>query len=111
MGAALRLDLRERVVGAVASGMRRDAVAERFAVSRSSVNRWVAQVQARGSPAARPIGGKKPFTLAGEAEWIGKRLAEKPDITGRELLAYLHERKVDVSHYAVWHFLDRAGFS
>ena len=45
------------------------------------------------------MGGKKPFTLAEEGEWIRARLAEKPDITGRELLAELHERKVDVSYY------------
>ena len=32
-------------------------------------------------------------------------------MTGRELWAELHERKVDVSYYAVWHFLDRAGLS
>ena len=38
MGAPLSLDLRERVVAAVASGMRRDVVAERFAVSRSVVS-------------------------------------------------------------------------
>ena len=111
MGAPLSLDLRERVVAAVASGMRRDVVAERFAVSRSSVNRWVARAEASGSPAAFPMGGKKPFTLVDEAEWIGTRLAEKPDITGRELLAELHARKVDVSYYGVWHFLDHTGLS
>jgi transposase len=55
--------------------------------------------------------GKKPFTLADQAEWIRDRMAEKPDITGRDLLAGLHERKVDVSYYGVWHFLDRAGLS
>ncbi len=57
------------------------------------------------------MGGKKPFPLAGEGEWIRARLAEKPDITGRELLAELHARTVQVSYYAVWHFLDHAGLS
>ena len=57
------------------------------------------------------MGGKKPFTLAEEGESIRARFAEKPDITGRELLAELHERKVDVSYYGVWHFLDHAGLS
>jgi hypothetical protein len=32
------------------------------------------------------MGGKKPFALAGEEAWIRERVAEKPDITGRELL-------------------------
>ena len=80
-------------------------------VSYSAVINWVARSLQTGSPAALPMGGKKPFKLAEETDWILRRLAEKPDITGRELLAELHERKVDVSYYAVWHLLDRAGLS
>jgi transposase len=57
------------------------------------------------------MGGKKPFALADEAEWIRARLAEKPDITGRELLAELIRRGVTVSYYGVWHFLDHIGLS
>ena len=33
--------------------------------------------------------------MSDEADWIRARLAEKPDITGRELPAELHECKVD----------------
>lgn len=111
MGAPYSLDLRRRVVAAVASGMSLEAAAERFQVSYSSASRWVSRAATTGSPAALPMGGKKPFTLAEEADWIRARLAEKPDITGRELLAELHERDVDVSYYAVWNFVDRAGLS
>jgi transposase len=111
MGAPYSLDLRERVVAAVASGMSLEAAADRYQVSYSSVARWVRRAKTSGSPAALPMGGKKPFTLAEEAEWIRARLAEKPDITGRELLAELHERKVDVSYYGVWHFLEHTGLS
>ena len=64
-----------------------------------------------GSPAALPMGGKKPFALADEAAWIRARLAEKPDITGRELLVELIQRGVTVSYYGVWHFLDHIGLS
>ena len=111
MGAPYSLDLRERVVAAVSSGMSREAAAERHQVSYSSAARWVARAARTGSPAALPMGGQKPFTLAGEGEWVRARLAEKPDITGRELLAELRARKVRVSYYAVWHFLDHAGLS
>ena len=111
MGRPYSLDLRERVVSAVASGISREAAAARYQVSYSSVTRWVSRAVAKGSPAALPMGGKKPFVLADQAEWIHARLAEKPDITGRELLAELHERKIDVSYYGVWHFLDRSGLS
>lgn len=111
MASPYSLDLRERVVAAVASGMSREAAAERYQVSYSSAARWVARAGRTGSPAALPMGGKKPFVLAEEADWIHARLAEKPDLTGRELLAELRGRKVAVSYYGVWHFLDRAGLS
>jgi len=98
-------------VAAAAAGMNRQAVAERFQISLSSTNRWVQRAAATGSAAALPMGGKKPFSLAEQADWITARMAEKPDITGRELLAELHERDVEVSYFAVWNFLDRAGLS
>jgi transposase len=82
-----------------------------YEVSYAAVIRWVARSKQTGSPAALPMGGKKPFKLAEESGWILRRLAEKPDITGRELLAELHDREIDVSYYAVWNFLDRAGLS
>ena len=82
-----------------------------YQVSYAAVINWVARSNQTGSPAALPMGGKKPFKLAEEADWILRRLNEKPDITGRELLAELHDRAIDVSYYAVWNFLDRAGLS
>ena len=111
MGAPYSLDLRERVVAAVAGGMSRAEAARRFEVSHSSAIRWTQRATATGSPGALPMGGKKPFALADEAEWIRARLAEKPDITGRELLAELIRRGVTVSYYGVWHFLDHIGLS
>ena len=111
MGAPYSLDLRERVVVAVAAGMSRQAVAERFQISLLSTNRWVQRAAATGSAAALPMGGKKPFSLAEQADRINTRIAAKSDITGRELLAELHERHVEVSDFAVWHFLDHACLS
>lgn len=111
MGARYSLDLRERVVAAVTEGMSRGEAARQFRVSRSSAIRWTKRSGETGSPAALPMGGKKPFRLAGEEAWIRTRVAEKPDITGRELLAELHQRGVEVSYYGVWHFLDSAGLS
>jgi putative transposase len=111
MAAPYSLDLRTRVVAAVAAGLRREVAAERYQVSYSSVIRWVGRAKATGSPAALPMGGTKRFTLAEQAEWIRARFAEKPDITGRELLAELHERKIDVSYYGVWHFVDHLGLT
>ena len=111
MGIPYSLDLRERVVGAVESGMSRRGAAKLYEVSYAAVIRWVARSKQTGSPAALPMGGKKPFKLAEESDWILRRLAEKPDITGRELLAELRDRDIDVSYYTVWNFLDRSGLS
>lgn len=111
MGVPYSLDLRERVVAAVESGMSRRGAAKLYQVSYAAVIRWVTRSKQTGSPAALPMGGKKPFKLAEESAWILRRLAGKPDITGRELLAELHDRDIDVSYYAVWNFLDRSGLS
>ena len=32
-------------------------------------------------------------------------------MTGRELLAELNQRGIEVGYYAVWHFLDHVGLS
>jgi transposase len=105
------MDLRERVVAAVASGLSRRAAAAQFQVSESSAIRWTRRKKETGSPAALPMGGKRPFVLAAEADWVLARLREKPDITLNALLGELHSRGVKVSYYGVWHFVTRAGLS
>jgi transposase len=107
MSAPYSLDLRERVVAAITGGMSRRQAAKVYQIGYATAIRWMERAQRTGNPAALPMGGKKPFSLADEADWIRARIADKPDITGRELLAELHARDVDVSYYGVWHFLDR----
>lgn len=111
MGAPYSLDLRERVVATVAAGMSRAQAAAHYQVSHSSAIRWTRRQAETGSPAALSMGGKKPFTLADEEAWIRARVEEKPDITGRELLAELNQRGIAVTYYGVWHFLDHVGLS
>lgn len=105
------LDLRERVVAAVAAGESCRSVAQRFSVSVASVVKWAQRARATGSPAAAKMGGRRPFALAGEREFVHARLAAEPDITLRALLAALADRGVKVSYYAVWHFCAREGFT
>jgi transposase len=111
MAAPYSLDLRERVVAAVAAGMSRKRAAAHYQVSHSSAIRWTKRQAETGSPAALPMGGKKPFTLANEEAWIRARVEEKPDITGRELLAELNQRGIEISYYGVWHFVEHVGLS
>jgi transposase len=56
MGAPYSLDLRERVVAAVAAGVSRRAAAVRFDVSISTAIRWTRRMTETGSPAALPMG-------------------------------------------------------
>jgi len=111
MGRAYSLDLRERVVAAVAAGESCRSVAATFKVSVASVVKWSQRFRATGSAAARQMGGNRPYALSSEREWLLKRLAEQPDVTLRALLAELAERGIKVSYYAVWHFFEHEGIS
>lgn len=111
MAKAYSLDLRERVVAAAASGRSCRKVAAMFSVSVSSVVKWCQRARAEGSPAARRMGGRRPYALASEKEWLMARLQERPDVTLRALVAELAERGIKVSYYAVWHFFDHEGIS
>ena len=111
MARAYSLDLRERVVAAVAAGQSCRKVASTFGVSVASVVKWSQRLRATGSAAARRMGGNRPYALAGERDWLLGRLAEKPDVTLRGLVGELAERGIVVSYYAVWHFFEHEGIS
>lgn len=111
MTRAYSLDLRERVVRAVVAGRSCRAVAALFGVSVASVVRWTQRFRVTGSAAARRRGGSKPRALVGQRDWLLARIAEKPDITLRALLAELAAEGVVVSYYAVWKFFAREGFT
>ena len=109
MGRPYSLDLRQRVVAAIRAGMSCRDAAKQFQVGESSAIRWAKRERDTGSPAALPMGGKRPFALEDERDWLLARVATAPHITLRALLAELRARGVDVSYYAVWNYLDRAG--
>jgi hypothetical protein len=49
------------------------------------------------------MGGRRPYVVAREKDWLLARIAEKPDLTPRDLLAELADRGLVVSYYAlVW---------
>ena len=105
------LDLRDRVVGAVRQKQSCRSVARRFGVSVASVVKWAQRYRATGSAAPKPMGGKRPYALAGERDWLLARIAAVPDLTLRALAAELAERGIKVSHFAVWHILARDGMT
>ena len=111
MARAYSLDLRERVVAAVIEGQTCRSVAKTFGVSVASVVKWSQRFRATGSAAAKPMGGRRPYALENERNWVLARISEAPDLTVRALAAELAARGIAVSHYAVWHFLQREGIA
>jgi transposase len=109
MARAYSSDLRDRVVAAVMAGATVRAAADRFGVSVASAVKWSQRYRATGSAAAKPCGGKKPYVLVGQREWLLARIAEAPDLTLRAVLAELADRGVSASYHAVWDFFAHEG--
>jgi transposase len=108
---AYSLDLRERVVAAVVAGQSCRAAASTFGVSVASVVKWSQRLRATGNVAAKPAGGKRPRSLAGERDWLMARLAAVPDLTLRALVAELREHGVETSYGSVWRIVHDEGIS
>lgn len=93
MSKALSVDLRTRVVAAVAEGASHREAAARFGVSAASVSRWRALVRRQGDVLPGPLGGdRRSRRVEAQAPLILGLLAETPDITVEELRVALGER-------------------
>jgi transposase len=104
-------DLRDRVVTSVAGGRSCRATATIFSVSVATVVRWSQRFRTTGSAAALAMGGRRLHRLASRREWLLARIAEKPDLTLRALLAELAADGVKVSYGALWAFFAREGIT
>ena len=111
MARAYSLDLRERVVALVSGGQTMRAAAVAFDVSVASVVKWTQRARATGSAAAKAMGGKRPYLLESERDWLLARLDEKPDLTLHALRDELRERGTVVSCDTLWRFLKRQEIS
>lgn len=108
MARALSLDLRERVVEAIAKGLSCRQAAARFGVSASSAIRWAAQVRL-GVPLApmKQGGDRRSRRIEAEAAFILGAVAEQPDMTLAEVQGKLGERGVKVGIGTLWRFFHR----
>jgi transposase len=94
MGKALSVDLRERVVAAIAGGMSRRAAAAQFRVSAASAVRWAALARSSGDVAPRPQGGdQRSARIEAHAPLILGAVQTTPDITLAELRATLAQQE------------------
>jgi transposase len=108
MAKALSVDLRERVVGAVAAGASCREAAARFGVSASSAVRWCALAQDTGSVAPGPLGGdRRSARIEARAALILGLVERRSDITLAEVQAELAKAGVQAGIATIWRFFDR----
>jgi transposase len=109
---AYSLDLRERVVAAVAGGQSCLDAARRFAVGRSTVQRWVRQHAREGSLSPKPIPCRpRKISPAAEAA-LAVQAQATPDATLAEHCArWEAQAGVRVSVATMHHALARLGWS
>ena len=110
MPRAYSLDLRERVVAAVASGESCRAVATVFRVSVASVVKWSQRHRATGTAASLPMGRSRGRSLEPHRDWLLERVSA-PGMTVRTLVVELRDQGVTASPVSVWRVLKEAGFS
>jgi transposase len=113
MGKPLPIELRQRVVDFVEAGHTHRAAAAQFRVSIKFVNDMVLLKRATGSLVAKPQGnGGGHGKLAGVADWIGRRIREKRDLTLDELVVELRaQHGVDAHRTSVWRHLRDLGLT
>src|SRR5829696_5365503 len=108
MPIALSLDLRVRVLAAVAGGLSHRLASERFGVSAASVSRWRALEREQGEARARSIGGdRKSGRIDASKDLILARLKATPDIAIEELRRALADDGLVVGYGTIRRYFAR----
>jgi transposase len=104
------MDLRERVVAAIAGGLSTGEAARRFLIGKATAGAWARLKRATGEVRPAKQGKPKGSVLDAHAEFILGVLEAAPDTTLDEMVERLRdERAVVVVRTAIWKFLDRHG--
>lgn len=108
MSKALSVDLRVRVLAAVAEGLSHRKAGERFGVSAASVSRWRRLERDQGDARPGPLGGdRRSHGLERHGATIVEIIADNRDITLAEIRAALEAKGVRSSIGGLWRFLER----
>jgi transposase len=108
MPRALSLDLRVRVLAAVARGLNHREAGERFGVSAASVSRWRALERERGEAGPRSQGGdRRSGRVEAHRDTILALIEETPDIAIEELRQALADKGVTVGYGTIRRFFAR----
>lgn len=113
MARSLSMDIRTRLVSAVADGMTRRSAAKRFGVAASTAIKWVERWERTGDVQPRPQGGdQRSHRLEAHAEEILGLIEARRDITLLEMVEHLdREHGLKVAQSSVWRLLDRHGMT
>ena len=108
MPRALSLDLRVRVLAAVAQGLSHRQAGDRFGVSAASVSRWRALERERGEACARSQGGdRRSGRVEAHKDTIFALLEETPDIAIEELRRALADKGATFGYGTIRRFFVR----
>jgi transposase len=112
MSKALSLDLRVRVLAAVAQGLSHREAGRRFGVSASSVSRWRRLARERGDARAKALGGdRRSGRVDAHKNTILTVLEATPDITIEELRRTLAAKGLDIGYGTIRRFFARHGIT
>lgn len=112
MPSPLSVDLRERVVAAVAEGASFHRAAARFGVSVSSASRWSERFAQEGHVAPKPTRGDDRLpAIEGQADRILSTYEARPEIFLRELRDALAAQGVQTSTSGLSRFFARHGIT
>lgn len=110
MSRGYSMDLRERAIALVESGMSRRAAAGQLMVSASSSIRWLQRFAATGSCAEKPGRKARPSPLDDHADWLLALIAAEPDLTLAEIeVRLLEERQLRTTDSSISRFFQRHG--
>jgi transposase len=108
MSKALSLDLRTRVLAAVAGGMSHRAAGARFGVSAASVSRWRQRERDQGDPRPKALGGdRRSARIEACKDLILGVLADAPDVTIEELRRALTQKGHAFGFGTIQRFFER----
>ncbi len=108
MSKALSLDLRTRVLAAIAGGLSCRQAAARFGVSASSAIRWRAREREHGDARPKALGGdRRSARVEAHAALILALVDGTPDIALDELRTVLAQRGVSIGYGTLWRFFRR----
>ncbi len=78
---ALSMDIREKVMKAIAGGMSRRQAATRFDIGPATAVRWAKRVETSGSVAPSKMGGDRGSQrIEAHADFIRAQIKEEPDL-------------------------------